>query len=96
MNSRMKCFFCKTEYSGGKIFFRDTCPACGRDLHICHNCQFFDPHAHQQCRESVSEPVRDKERANFCEHFQADGKQQQAEGQDNAAALQQLDALFKK
>lgn len=96
MNSLMKCFFCGTEYSGDKIHFRDNCPSCGRDLHICHSCFFFDPHAHQQCLESVNDPVRDKERANFCEYFRPGGKQQANGNLKSNAALEQLEALFKK
>jgi hypothetical protein len=49
-----------------------------------------------ECRESVNEPVHDKKRANFCEHFQAGGHHQTPGSQNQTTALHQLEALFKK
>ena len=62
------CYFCgeKTE---GPVYRNSLCPSCGRDLKICLNCKFYDPGAHWDCRETISEPVRDKDRANFCDYF---------------------------
>ena len=36
---------------GIKVGRRDSCPHCGADLHVCKNCQHFDPNVHNQCRE---------------------------------------------
>lgn len=47
----------------------DTCPACGADVRACKNCRFYEPGSHYDCRETVDEQVRDKERANFCGFF---------------------------
>jgi len=66
----MNCTFCQKEITATRIHIRDECPACGGDLHICLNCGFYDPHAYRQCRESIREPVQDKEKANFCDFFQ--------------------------
>lgn len=38
-------------------------------MKVCLNCRFYDPSAHWQCRERISEPVREKDRANFCDFF---------------------------
>jgi rRNA maturation protein Nop10 len=67
----MNCAFCQKEITEKKIHMRDECPVCGRDLHICLNCEFYDSNAYRQCRESIKEPVLDKERANFCDFFRA-------------------------
>jgi hypothetical protein len=48
---------------------RHTCLHCGSDLHCCRNCRFYDPAAHNQCREPQTERQVDKERGNFCELF---------------------------
>jgi len=48
---------------------QSVCPSCGKDLRVCLNCRFYDPGAHWQCRETIPEPVRDKDRANFCDYF---------------------------
>jgi len=66
----MKCYFCKKEIKySGKIGFRDTCPYCSNDIHICYNCEFYEPGRYNECRETSAENVRDKERANRCDYF---------------------------
>ena len=90
----MNCAFCCKEIAQGKIHIRDECPACGRDLHICLNCEFYDAGAYRQCRESVREPVRDKERANYCDFFRATAKDAGHNG-SASEARSKLDDLFK-
>lgn len=63
------CFFCKIALPEGKIHFRDACPNCGHDIHICKNCRFYKPGAYRDCAETVPEEVTDKEKMNFCEYF---------------------------
>lgn len=53
-----------------KVARRDTCDSCMADLHVCKNCRFYDPGAHNECRESISTWVRDKEASNFCSSFE--------------------------
>lgn len=65
------CYACATQIDDRMRVYRTTvCPGCGRDLKCCLNCRFYDPGAHWQCRETIPEEVRDKEKANFCEYFQ--------------------------
>jgi hypothetical protein len=87
----MNCAFCQKEISDKKIHFRDDCPACGRDLHICLNCEFYDPNAYRQCIESIRELVQDKERANYCDFFRSSSKSAQAsEHEDTRNKLKDL------
>jgi hypothetical protein len=76
---------------------RDTCLACGADLHCCYNCEFYDPSFHNQCRENQAERQVDKERSNFCDHFQfrhrPAGAKQSTGTEERRASL---DALFRK
>lgn len=66
----MFCFFCKKEISfNRKIGFRELCPYCDQDLHICKNCTFFDEKKPHHCRILDIEPVTDSEKNNFCEEF---------------------------
>ncbi|MBU0675990.1 MAG: hypothetical protein KJ950_15245 [Proteobacteria bacterium] len=77
--------------------FRDECDNCGRDLHICINCSFYDPHASRECREpAIPDSVHDKERKNLCEYFQPVKEGQRPDG-DSAPdeARRRLEALFK-
>ena len=76
---------------------RDACVHCGRDLHCCLNCSFYDPTHHNQCQESQAERQVDKEAGNFCEYFNfrrgARSTPPVAAGQ---RAKARLDALFAK
>jgi predicted RNA-binding Zn-ribbon protein involved in translation (DUF1610 family) len=93
----MNCWNCgrKIEIvTGERVGFRDECPACGRALHACRNCGFFDPSYNNSCRETMAERVVDKERFNFCEYFTPGGG-----GPKPAAKTgthDKLEALFKK
>lgn len=66
----MQCAICKKDVEiGDKVYFRDECPHCAADLHVCKNCDFYDPYAAKECREPNAELVTDKERANYCDYF---------------------------
>ena len=43
---------------------------CRADLRVCLNCQSYDPHAAEQCRERRAELVQEKHLGNFCEYFE--------------------------
>ncbi|MDX1775563.1 MAG: hypothetical protein R3297_03180 [Desulfobulbales bacterium] len=90
----MNCSFCQKEIPETKIHMRDDCPGCGRDLHICLNCEFYDANAYRQCRESIREPVPDKERANFCDFFRASAKGAALSNSPNET-IKALNDLFK-
>ena len=65
-----RCFSCGHQFEETLKPFRSTvCPSCGADVRVCKNCRFYDPKAHWECRETVPEAVKDKERANFCDYF---------------------------
>jgi hypothetical protein len=64
------CHFCGTELKNPREVYRNTtCTSCQKDLKICLNCRFYSPGAHWDCSETIDEPVRDKDRANFCTFF---------------------------
>lgn len=65
-----RCGKCGREVPQGFVIGHETvCPACGAELHRCSFCEYYEPSSHYGCRENVDEPVRDKERANFCDSF---------------------------
>jgi hypothetical protein len=97
----MRCWNCAAEIQtklGVRILNKDSCPKCDRDLHVCKNCRFYDPHYHNECRETQAEWVRDKEKANYCDYFdpqQAYGLS--SKGSPSASDVKAaLDRLFKK
>ena len=64
------CHACGAELPGDLPIFRETeCPRCSQPLKVCLNCTFYEKGLQWDCRESIAEPVRDKERANFCDYF---------------------------
>ena len=97
MAVKFLCFSCQKElsFSDAKIGFREECPHCRNDVHVCKNCQFYDPKAYNECREPQADVVREKDRANFCEYFTP--RQGGEAVQDQAAKLRAAaEALFKK
>jgi hypothetical protein len=65
-----RCIFCGHEFNDNMEIFRSTvCPGCGKDVKICKNCDFYSPGSHWDCRETIPESVREKDKANFCSYF---------------------------
>ena len=92
----MRCALCGKVFDfQGKVGRNDICPQCGGDLRCCKQCNFYEPHAYNECREVIAERVVDKERANFCDNFLA--KDLPRKGVDRTQnAKDALEALFKK
>ena len=64
------CHACGIELPRDLPIFRETeCPRCSQPLKVCLNCTFYEKGLQWDCRESIAEPVRDKDRANFCDYF---------------------------
>lgn len=64
-------------------------------MHVCRNCEHYDPGLYNQCRETMAERVIDKQTANFCEYYRPrrDSDSRPAAKSDARA---RLDALFGK
>jgi len=82
----------------GEIEPQTVCPKCGKPLHSCTNCAFFDPAAPLECRKPLETRVDSKARANRCSFFSPktvrDLSSRGPAGPDDARAA--FDALFKK
>ena len=92
----MECAFCKKKISvSNRVERNDTCPHCGNDLRSCKQCNFYDPHAYNECKEVQAERIVDKERANFCEYFVV-GNVSKKRINRGKNAKDALEALFKK
>lgn len=97
MSVKLLCFSCQKEitFSEAKVGFREECPHCRNDVHVCKNCHFYDLKAYNECREPQADVVREKDRANFCEYFTP--RQGGEIIQDQAAKLRAAaEALFRK
>ena len=63
------CFKCGTTIELQKVSRRDECPRCGVDLRVCLNCAFHAESKANACIEPQAEPVKEKDRANYCDFF---------------------------
>jgi len=63
------CTRCGAPVALDSVGARDTCERCHAYLHCCRNCEFYEPGAHNDCREPNAEVVADKEQGNFCDYF---------------------------
>ena len=63
------CFKCGTAIELEKVSRRDECPRCGTDLRVCLNCAFYAESKANACVEPQAEPVKEKDRANYCDFF---------------------------
>ena len=72
------------------------CLSCRAELHVCRLCEFYDTRVAQACREPLAEEVKDKTRANFCEHFypRPDAFEAGTPGASSQAPSAELAALF--
>jgi hypothetical protein len=92
------CHRCGKEVNAADRVSRTaTCSHCGSSLHSCLNCAFYDPHAHNKCREPQSEYVSDREKANFCDFFTFRESELDKKTKDKVAeAKKTWEELFKK
>jgi hypothetical protein len=93
-----RCYRCgkvvETERTVGRT---EPCPHCDADLHCCLNCTFYDKVAHHECREPQAEPVKDKEKGNFCDYFRFKESARAQPGSDASPSVKEkLNQLFKK
>ncbi|MFA6119048.1 MAG: hypothetical protein WCT85_06745 [Parachlamydiales bacterium] len=67
----MHCYKCnkKLNLPSKKISFKETCPFCQADLHVCKNCRHYVIGKPNDCNILNIDLVQDKEKNNFCEDF---------------------------
>lgn len=90
----MICWKCKKNFEMDKVFRSSECPFCHVDLHACKGCKFYAPGNHFDCKETVDNPVADKEKSNFCDFFAPSEKIEVAGDSKKTAALDSFNALF--
>ena len=94
----MVCQHCGEAVTLGEPIGREaTCESCGRDLRACRQCRHFDPRYNNACRETMADPVEDKDRRNFCEYFSFTREPLKAATKDRSAeARARLESLFRQ
>jgi hypothetical protein len=95
MDEQFKCWSCGTAVVDEPMpLGREArCRVCGKDLHACRQCNFYDTSKGNRCAEPVADEVLDKERANFCGYFAVNPSAHAGNHQAQAARAQ-LAAMF--
>ena len=95
-----RCNSCGTEWKGeARPGFRALCPKCDAYIRVCLNCEYFDRGLASGCRLTTTEPVREKDKPNFCEEFQFVERPETpplASPKKAESARDKFDKLFKK
>lgn len=95
MEKEVQCFKCGSKIKVmDRVGRRDECASCRSDVHVCKNCEFYDPSSYNECRESSADVVQEKERANFCDYFSPGSNHSKSD--DKEALMSAAEALFKK
>ena len=56
---------------------REECYQCGKDIHVCKMCDFYEPN--KGCQEERADHQRELELANFCDYFKPSEKKADTE-----------------
>ena len=97
-----KCSVCGRQVHDSRVAFDAACSGCGKPLHSCTNCSFFDPGARFECRKPIAKRVESKTKANQCTFFQPKvvrdlrSKRTTGDASSPGDARAAFDALFKK
>jgi hypothetical protein len=90
---KVSCWSCGNAWEFSPPLGRsESCLKCRRDAKACLNCKFHDRHANGECTESQAELVKDKEKSNFCDWF--DAKFSGSFSATGPAVVSPLDQLF--
>lgn len=99
MSVSLACWKCGVSLAELSLPLRrlDVCKACNAELHVCKLCVDYHTGYAKHCREPTAEEVRNKEEANFCDHFKPKaGAFIPKDTAEVDRAKASLDALFKK
>jgi hypothetical protein len=71
MSSPLVCWNCGASLAALSLPLRrlDACKACNSELHVCKMCVEYDVSYAKHCKEPTAEEERNKNAANFCDHF---------------------------
>ena len=64
------CWHCGNELTKADYGRETNCISCGKPTRVCRNCRWYAPGRPNDCVEPTAEPVADKTKPNYCEHFE--------------------------
>jgi len=99
LNQTLVCWHCGASLAALSLPLRrlDVCKACNAELHVCKLCVEYDVSYAKHCKEPTAEEERNKEAANFCDHFKPQpGAHRPADSAAIDRAKAALSDLFRK
>jgi len=90
-----KCWSCGRPLTGSDLGRETLCLGCHKPTRVCKNCSWYDSAKTHQCGEAILEPVKDKERANYCDFFQATENSAGDKSDSKDSLIQAAEDLFK-
>jgi hypothetical protein len=91
-----KCWHCGRALTAADFGRETNCPGCSKPTRVCRNCRHFAPGRPNDCVEPMTEPILEKERANFCELFEpTQNTAGSAPGSEAEDLLKAAESLFK-
>ena len=99
MPSPLTCWHCGASLAELSLPLRrsDVCRACNVELHVCRMCVEYDVSYAKHCKEPTAEEERQKDVANFCDHFRPRvGAYVAKDTAELVRAKSALDDLFRK
>lgn len=93
------CWHCGESLSSLSLPLRrlDICKCCNAEIHVCKMCVEYDTSYAKHCKEPTAEEERNKEAANFCDHFKPKEGAYVAKDTDAVTRSRSaLDDLFRK
>ena len=94
-NIQGKCWSCGAELGAHDYGRENNCLQCSKPTRVCRNCRWYDPSATDQCLEPTAEPVMEKERPTYCEHFEPTDSPKGSGSESQDALRQAAEDLFK-
>jgi len=97
----LRCYHCGAEWQGEpRPGYNATCQKCDAHVYVCLNCRYHDPNTSRGCTIVTTEPVRHKDRPNFCDDFRFADRPADWSPDDGRkkgeSARDKFDRLFKK
>ena len=93
------CWHCCAGLTRADFGRENHCLSCGKPTRVCRNCRLYQRGRPNDCLEPLAEPISDKTRANFCEHFdpapQPTALPDSSSTQDEDRLRQAAESLFK-
>ena len=94
----MLCWKCQKELEPpkGMLPFRAECDYCHAWLHVCKNCRYYKPGLPNDCMVPGTDPIADREQANYCDEFSLRLQQPEKTGSADQAARRLFGEEIKK